>query len=506
VNAVSTSGRGSSRAVVVIAIAAALRLVFAALIPAFPDETYYWDWSRHLATGYFDHPPAIAWLIALGASLSKTAFGIRFGPVLAGFVAALATIGTARRLGGNDAALRAAIIISVLPLAAAGLILATPDAPLLAAISVALYCVVRMLESAPRSRDSLVWWIAAGVAIGIAFWSKYTSIFFPLAVVLAVVIHPALRVRLREPGPYVAVIVATIVFLPVLYWNSQHEWISFVYQIRHGLEAPSGSALKRAWRFEGDFFGGQAGLASPVLFIMLGIAVARSLSRRVDEKRFMLAVIALASFGFFVYSATRRRVEPNWPAPAYIPAVVLLATMPLGASAKKWLDAGILFAAVMSALIYVQGVVPVLPIKPSKDPIARAHGWADASRRVDSIAAATGGTTWLGGDRYQEASELAFHTAARPTFAVNLAGRPNQYDLWPRFPDVARVGDNLVLLVDDDDGGVHGSVKSLMPFFASAVRSALVELRRGGAVIGTRRVWVLSRWRGQWPRRDSAHP
>jgi 4-amino-4-deoxy-L-arabinose transferase-like glycosyltransferase len=501
VNAEGSSARDWSRAVVVIVAAAVLRFVFAALIPAFPDETYYWEWSRNLATGYFDHPPAIAWLIAMGARISKSPFGVRLGPVLAGFIACLATIATARRLGGGDAALRAAVVISVLPLAAAGLVLATPDAPLLAGVSIALYCVVRMLESAPGSRESLQWWIATGAALGFAFWSKYTSIFFPLAVVTAVVVHPALRVRLNEPGPYVAVIVATILFLPVLYWNSRHDWISFAYQIRHGLEAPSGSALTRAWRFEGDFFGGQAGLASPILFIMLGIAAARSLSRRSDEKRFMLATIALVSFVFFVYSATRRRVEPNWPAPAYIPAVVLLATMPLGVAAKKWFTAGVVLAAAMSALIYVQSVVPVLPIKPAKDPIARAHGWADVARRADSIATASGGTTWLGGDRYQEASELAFHTAARPTFAVNLAGRPNQYDLWPRFPEVARVGDNLVLLVDDDDRGVHGSVKMLTPFFGEARRSELVELKRGDAVIGTRRVWVLTGWRGGWPNR-----
>jgi len=43
-----------------LAIAVAVRLVAAALVPLAPDETYYWDWSRHLAGGYFDHPPMIA--------------------------------------------------------------------------------------------------------------------------------------------------------------------------------------------------------------------------------------------------------------------------------------------------------------------------------------------------------------------------------------------------------------------------------------------------------------
>src|SRR5262249_50946865 len=160
---------------------------------------------------------------------------------------------------------RAALVMTVLPLAAAGLILATPDAPVLAATGVGLYCVVGALQSPRGSRASLVWWLATGVVLGVAFSSKYTSIFLPVGVVLAIVVGPALRERLREPGPYLACIVATIVFSPVLLWNSRHGWISFVYQVRHGLGAPEGSALLAAWKHEGDFFGGQAGLASPIL-------------------------------------------------------------------------------------------------------------------------------------------------------------------------------------------------------------------------------------------------
>src|SRR3954471_4211933 len=111
------------RAVLIVSVAALVRLVFAGIIPLFPDEAYYWEWSRHLAAGYFDHPGGIAWLIKLGGVLlapigaSVTLIGVRLGPVAAGWVAAMATIGTARRIGGDDAAVRAAIVISVLPLA-----------------------------------------------------------------------------------------------------------------------------------------------------------------------------------------------------------------------------------------------------------------------------------------------------------------------------------------------------------------------------------------------------
>jgi hypothetical protein len=305
----------------------------------------------------------------------------------------------------------------------------------------------------------------------------------------------------NEPGPYVACVVATIVFLPVLLWNREHGWISFVFQLRHGLAKPEGSALVAAWKHEGDFWGGQAGLASPILFIMMGIALWRA--RRGDDVQYVLAVVALISFGFFIYSAIRQRVEPNWPAPAYIPAIVLLATTPWGTAGRKWLRAGIVFAAVMSAVIYVQGIVPLLPIPARKDPIGRAFGWRELGVAADSTATATrsgtGAPTWLGGDRYQEASELAFHAPSHPaTFATNLSGRVNQYDLWPRFPDRAKPGDNLVLALDESSGP-HDVVRALMPYFSAVRRGALVPMRRGGGEIGTRRLWVLVGWRGGWP-------
>jgi undecaprenyl-diphosphatase len=485
-------------ALVIVTGATLLRLVFAAVIPAFPDETYYWEWSRHLAAGYFDHPPAIAWLIHLGGRASP--FWIRLGSNVAGWIAALATVGVARRLAGDRAALYAAAIITAMPLAAAGLILATPDAPLLAWVAVTLYCLVRALAEPIRSRSSLAWWSATGLALGLAFASKYTSIFLPLGVLIGVVAHPVLRKRLAEPGPYVACVIATAVFLPVLAWNASHGWISFAYQVRHGLAAPQGSALLAAWKHEGDFFGGQAALASPILFVMSVVAVVRSYQRSAPPERFVLAVVATVSFGFFIYSAIRQRVEPNWPAPAYIPAIALVAAADWSSTAKKWLNAGVILGAVMSVAIYVQALVPILPMAAPKDPIARAFGWDDLARQAGDLAASTtmstGHATWLAGDRYQEASELAFSLPTHPrTFALNLAGRPNQYDLWPRFSAVAKPGDSMVLVVDEGDEP-HAAVKALAPFFAEVRKADLVTLRRAGRDIGTRRLWVLVSWNG----------
>ena len=62
----------------------ALRLVCeAALTPLTFDEAYYWTWSRHLAGGYYDHPPMVAVVIRLGTMIAgDTEFGVRLVSVL----------------------------------------------------------------------------------------------------------------------------------------------------------------------------------------------------------------------------------------------------------------------------------------------------------------------------------------------------------------------------------------------------------------------------------------
>ena len=61
----------------------ALRLVAAAFTPMTFDEAYYWTWSKHLAGGYYDHPPMVAFVIRLGTMIAgDTEFGVRLVSIL----------------------------------------------------------------------------------------------------------------------------------------------------------------------------------------------------------------------------------------------------------------------------------------------------------------------------------------------------------------------------------------------------------------------------------------
>jgi 4-amino-4-deoxy-L-arabinose transferase-like glycosyltransferase len=503
-------------------MATAVRLLLGAVVPLFPDEAYYWEWSRNLATGYFDHPPVIAALIRLGTLVfGNSEIGVRVVPILAATGCGVAIIRTARALGGDGAARLAAVCFTVMPIAAAGSVLATPDAPMLCAMAWCMYAVVRALgmpecswhEATPTPRETLRWWVIAGACAGVAMASKYTSVLLPAGIAAAFVMHGKLQNRFGERGPYVAVLVASAVLLPVLWWNATHDWVSFRFQLSHGLGAPRGGAIGALNR-ELELVGGQIGLVSPILFYFMIRAVRDAVRFSEEGIRFALGAACVVPLLFFVYSATRRSVEANWPAMAWIAAIPLLASdVPHTTRMRAWLGRGLVLAAALSAMVYVHVLVPILPLRPDRDQVAKAFGWelvaATLERKMGAVRQRAGNESlpvFVAAERYQDAAKLAFALADHPrTYSLNLTGRANQYDLWPLLADQAPLG-STVLLVLDDARDEPRAIRKLSCCFSRIDESEGVALMRGGDVVARKRIWILSGKNDGWPTRDQAVP
>lgn len=489
-------------ALAILAFATVLRLALAAVVPLFPDEAYYWEWSRRLAGGYFDHPPMIAWLIAGGtALLGDTPIGVRLVPVIVGSSGGLAMALAARHLAGARAARYVALAFLVLPLAAAGLVLATPDAPLLASITWTLYFVVRALDEASGSAASTRWWAFGGVAIGAAMASKFTGVFIPFALLLAFALHAPLRARLREPGPYVAVVIASLVMAPVLLWNAQHDWIAFRFQLVHGLGT---NAKENLLQRELNLVGSQFGLVTPILFVLILGAIWKSLRAPRHDARFALAVVSTFCAIFFVYSATRRNVEANWPAIAWLPALILLAAARDGLR-TAWERRALWLAGTLSAVLLLHVVFRILPLPARRDQVSQAYGWESLAASVDSafLANAPAGDRRLhvAANRYQDAALLTFHShGAHDLTALNLGGRRNQYDLWTRFTDTAEPGDDLLLSLEIPRvEGLPGPIRRLTMHFTTITPGPVIPLLRDGETVANRQLWMLTGWDGSWP-------
>src|SRR6478672_2776432 len=153
----------------------ALRLVAAAWTPLTFDEAYYWMWSKHLAGGYYDHPPMVAFVIRAGTMIAgDRELGVRLVSILLGLPMSYAVYRTAQILFGSvRTAVTAALLLNVTLMAAVGTLIVTPDAPLLVASSFVLFFCAKVLQTGRGA-----WWLAVGAAVGAALLSKYTALFF----------------------------------------------------------------------------------------------------------------------------------------------------------------------------------------------------------------------------------------------------------------------------------------------------------------------------------------
>src|ERR1700722_2301302 len=205
-----------------------LRLGGAAWTPLTFDEAYYWILSNHLAFGYYDHPPGVALVIRLGTMIAgDTELGVRLVSILLALPMSFAVYRAAVILfGGQRVAATATILLNVTMMAAVGTLVVTPDSPLLVASSFIVLCLAKVLETGRGA-----WWLAVGAAVGAALLSKYTALFFGPAILIWLIAVPKLRRCLILPWPFLGGLVSLLIFSPVLLWNADHHWVSFIKQL-----------------------------------------------------------------------------------------------------------------------------------------------------------------------------------------------------------------------------------------------------------------------------------
>ncbi|WP_044194686.1 ArnT family glycosyltransferase [Hyalangium minutum] len=388
---------------VLLVLGAAVRLALALGTDTYFDEAYYWQWARHLAWGYFDHPPLIAWLIA--------AVDIRPAALLCGAGTVAAVWGLARDVhGSREAAWRAAALWSVVPVAVLAGVWATPDSPLLLFWTLALWALWRER------------WVLAGLASGLALLSKYPAVLIAVAFLAT-----AVRMRRLPAGVWVTALLGVLLFLPVVLWNAHREWVGFAFQLRHGLGGTGGLASFA------EFLGGQLALGGPVLLPLTLVYAVRG-----PREQFLLRVAAVIPLLFFGYAALRTRGEANWPAAAYIAACVGVAGMRPGWFRAAAFSGVAIVLAVGSHLLF-----PVLRFERDV-PLARTHGWDVLSALAEPARLFPGTDGRQAAVVYAPSYQLASQAAREAGVAVDTAGggRKSQYDLWPR-PEVAPGQDAL---------------------------------------------------------------
>ena len=409
-----------------------LRLWVAAVIPLAPDEAYYRLWTFALAPGYLDAPPMVALMMRAGMAIAgNNPLGVRLLAPFTALIGSLFLMDAVERMVPGKGQV-AALLLNATLLFGAGAIILTPDTPLLLFWTASLWALVRLEQSGDRR-----WWFAAGIATGLALLSKYTAfLIFPACLIWLLGTRPQ---ELRRWEPWAGLALALLIFSPVIAWNAAHHWASFAKQ---GGRVFDFHPL-RALQFMGELIGGQLGLATPLIAVLLVQGQVRAWRSRAV----LPLTLTLVPVAVFVFHALGDRVQGNWPAIIYPAAALAAAIHPIR---PRRLAQAIGLGMGITLLVYIQAATALLPLPVRLDPVARQlRGWS-------TMAHALPHADFLAADNYGVAAELALFR--KPVFGAEPRWR--LFNLSRAMPH----GSGLLISRGNPDRTYWRSVHSLGAF------------------------------------------
>ena len=417
-------------AVIVVAAMTVLRIAYASLIDLRTDEAYYWTWSKEHVLSFLDHPPMIAWFIRFGTSIfGDTNLGVRFAGIVAMLVTQLLLADIVRRVTHD---VRAVVFALLMPEAALyyGLLMAkvAPDIALIPFAVAMLWALVRLAESSDQR-----WWLAAGLFGGLALLSKFTALML-LPSIAAFMLVPDWRLRqLRSPYPWLAALIALVVFSPVLIWNYQHDWASFRFQSVRAIAEHEFSL-----RTVGDYIGLQWGLVGFVLFLVVLSGVLLTAWRGYRNREpvaVLLSTAVLVPFLYFFWKSLTLRIGDTWPMfmwPAgFAAAAINIVTMRREGfpdwvlrSTNFWAVTSIVTGIAFVVLVFLYYVVAPWNFIGRADPIGGEAGYEAVVARAQAQLQKTG-ATWIATTDYRTYAMLRwfFRDRGVPVIQINERGR-----------------------------------------------------------------------------------
>jgi len=376
--------------------------------------------------------------------LGNSEFAVRFGGLLCTAISLLFIYMTTRCLfpTSSDLAWDVVFIANNILLFSAACIVLTPDTPLMLFWSIALYCGARIVQ-----RPGPLWWYLWGVALGLGLLSKYTMILIVPCQFGFMLFDKNQRKWLLRKEPYMAILLGLLIFSPVILWNYQHDWISFAFQLSHGLGNRKQNALGKLLRY----IGGEAGVVTPLIFcafLFYSIKASILSYRRQRSQYLYLLMLSWPIILFFAYSSIKGKVAGlNWPATAYIAGLILLYAVYYEhyRSQRKhriYYVASVCSVIVINVMLLIHLIHPMLPIPPEQDTTKQFHGWQKLGAQINTYISNNphGQGYFLLSDRNQRVAEAVYYSG-RQYIGLNI----NEPFIF--LPDIERLqGKNAIIL------------------------------------------------------------
>jgi hypothetical protein len=491
------------------------RLIYINLLNLAPQEAYYWNYSRHLSLSYLDHPPMLAYLIFIFTHLGKQSeFFVRISCVLVSFGLTYLTYLIGKLLFDQKVGFFSAVLLNSILIFSLGAIIATPDTPMIFFWVLSFYFFSKLILTQEKK-----WWYLLGMSTGLGLLSKYTAIFIIFSVFLYLVFSKQNRRWLLSKEPYLALIVAILIFSPVIIWNAQNHWVSFLFQSsRRAKELASFSA----WHFFG-YLGAQIGVVSPLIYLSLIYAVIKSGiigfkrkttkspphpyplpqgEREYDQsaigEKFLLCFFwSFPIILFFTLVATKYWVKINWVSAGYFSASVSLVALffRLLEKGRKWVKTWGISALILGLIfVLIAHILPIMKFIPVSSSLDTVTGWKELAKRVEREKSKMKEGTIVVGYGYKVPSEIAFYSSSQlETYSNNMIGENGlQFDFWSNPKDF--LGKDAIFVYDQRER--YKNPENLKNFFASVEEIEPLKIHRGGKVLTTFHIFKCYEYKG----------
>lgn len=410
-----------------------IRIISIFIMGPMPQDAYYFFYAQHPSLSYFDHPPAIAYLLWLFTTVfGHHVIAIKLAVTSLTILTCLSVYQLALKFLGEKERIKAIVLfLSSLMVSILSLI-STPDTPLLFFWALSL---LALYEAIFKERK--LFWLLAGFLMGLAFDSKYTAVFLPAGMILFLLFSAKHRKYLFTIWPWLSGFLMILTSAPVIIWNVNNHFASFAFQGSQRMHDAAAFSIKPTL-FLG-LIGHQLALLIPVFFITVILSVYQLIKKyainlkQMPDKHIFLLCFFLPLFLTFLCLSPIYWVKINWMMPAYITGTLLAATLING----KWLRIQLYLSAVVHLALLVEVLFYPFPIKSDDTWV----GWADLSKQVFEVKARQKADFIFSADNYKTSAALNLYTK-NLVYGQNVIGlNALQFDF---------IGTNLTLLAGKD--------------------------------------------------------
>ncbi len=449
-----------------LAIIIFLRLSFTVFMGLMPQDAYYFIYSQNLALSYFDHPPAVAYMLRLFIYIfGQNVFAIKFADFMVTVLTVISFYSLSKHFVKKEALDKPLLLLLSTFMVTILSLIATPDVPLL------LFWTLSLLSLYKAIFLNKKWhWLLAGLFMGLAFDSKYTALLLPFGLTLFLILSANYRKFLFSAWYWLAAFIFLITISPVIIWNVQHQFASFKFQSTSRADSVQGLTVNLKYFF--GTIGHQAFILIPILFFGLLFFLFKAFKRnrlrikQIQSTTLFLLCFFLPTFFFFFGISFFVWVKLNWLMPAYIAGIIWVSHF----FSYKWIRIQVIASLLIHLVLAFELLFYPFVVK-SDDTW---YGWKDLSKQVKSIHAAYPKAFIFSADGYKTSAVLNFYHDQKVYYPNVIGKEALQMDYLPN--DLPTLKGRDAIFLDSSPLFTDETKSGIIPEQLTSYFSAVEEL------------------------------